>query len=69
MTWQSFKQPPDTSRTVMMRFDETGERDATGFYWRPEGAWYRNPGSKAKRNSVHPLQWRELTDDERRELR
>ena len=65
MTWQSAKRPPDTSRCVRMRFDERGDLDATGFYWAAEGAWYRSRGSKAKHKSVHPIQWRELTDEER----
>lgn len=58
--FQSAKTPPDTSRPVMLRFDETGERDRKGFYWRPEGAWYYSEGSKARRNSVHPVAWCEL---------
>jgi hypothetical protein len=63
MTWQSSTQPPGTSRRVMLRFDDSGGLDATGFYWRAEGAWYRSNGSKAKHKSVHPIQWRELTDE------
>lgn len=58
--WTPSSQPPDTSRTVMLRFDADGSRDAHGFYWRVEGAWYKSQGSKAKRKSVHPIAWREI---------
>ena len=57
--WQSVFHPPDTTRTVVLRFDDTGERDCEGFYWAPEQAWYKTEGSKARRNSVHPTKWKE----------
>lgn len=50
---------PLTSRVVVMRFDDGGERDAEGFFWAPERSWYRSEGGKAKRHSVHPVAWRE----------
>ena len=58
--WISAKTPPDTSRSVMLRFDDDGSRDCSGFYWRAEGAWYKSLGSKARRNSVHPVAWQEI---------
>lgn len=57
--WRGVAIPPHNSRTVVLRFDDSGERDREGFYWRPEGCWYTSEGSKAKRNAVHPIMWRE----------
>lgn len=57
--WYSASSPPDTSRTVVLRFDEDGSRDCEGFYWRAEGSWYKSQGGKAKRNAVHPTSWKE----------
>jgi hypothetical protein len=56
--------PPDTCRRVILRFGDDGWRDSEGFYWRPEGAWYLSEGSKARRHSVHPTHWAELTAQE-----
>ena len=62
--WQPVFLPPMNSRTVMLRFDDDGGRDCRGFYWRPEHAWYKSDGSKARRAAVHPVKWRELHTDE-----
>lgn len=52
-------EPPADSRCVIMRFDHDGSRDAEGFYWRAEHAWYRSDGSKKRSNAVHPVMWSE----------
>jgi len=58
--WQDTVIPPDSSRNVMLRFDEDGSRDCEGFFWRAERSWYKQAGSKARRNAVHPVQWQEI---------
>jgi hypothetical protein len=63
-TWNPASSPPDSARRVMMRFDDDGSRDATGFYWRFAEAWYKSAGSKARQESVHPVAWRELKEGE-----
>jgi hypothetical protein len=57
--WFDVGLPPANCRRVVMRFDDDGSRDCEGFYWSPEGAWYKSEGSKARRNSVHPVRWQE----------
>ena len=57
--WFDAKLPPANCRRVVMRFDDDGRRDCEGFYWSPEGAWYKSEGSKARWNSVHPVRWKE----------
>jgi hypothetical protein len=57
--WQSSQVPPDNSRCVILRFDDDGQRDCEGFYWRAEGAWYKSAGSKARKAAVHPTKWRD----------
>jgi hypothetical protein len=53
----SVSSPPTDSRTVVLRFDDNGERDAPGFYWSAEGSWYTSLGS-----AVHPVGWIEYNE-------
>lgn len=46
--------PPHNRRTVILRFDESGERDCEGFY---DGAFYRSESGYAQRLAVHPVRW------------
>lgn len=59
MAWIPVSNPPSTCRTVRLRFDDDGQRDTDGFYWRVEGAWYKSEGSKNRKAAVHPVAWSE----------
>lgn len=49
--------PPSNCRTVIMQLTD-GSEDR-GFFWSIEGNWYRRLGSKARKNAVHPVSWKE----------
>ena len=61
--WKSARFPPLDSRTVIMRFAGDETRACKGFFWSAEQSWYKSEGSKAKKDSVHPLEWREVSED------
>lgn len=48
---------PKDSQTVLLNFGDDGTLNTTGFYWKPEGSWYKSESSKGKRNAVHPVYW------------
>lgn len=52
--------PPENSRPVLLCFGGDDTLDTKGFYWAPEGAWYKSDRAKASKNSVHPITWQEI---------
>lgn len=49
--------PPETDRTVVLKFGGDGYLDRTGFYVRSLGAFYTNEKGMRERSAVHPVEW------------
>lgn len=49
--------PPNSSRKVVLRFGDNGERDCFGFYCAETQAWYK----MSTKNAVHPTHWCEAS--------
>ena len=49
--------PPEFPFRVLLEFDESGERSASGLYNDVDSAFYLKQGSKVSKSAVHPVRW------------
>ena len=60
--WRPYDEPPSDARTIRLRFDETGERDADGFYNSRLGGYFKTQSACIRFEPVHPKLWSEVAD-------
>ena len=63
--WHPYTEPPDDTRSVMLRFDPQGNRDCVGFYSWDFGSYARSETNARRLNFVHPTHWQELTEEKK----
>lgn len=57
--WTPWNDPPERMKIVVLRFDDDGRRDCTGFY---AGCYYRSIEGFTTGLPVHPISWRHITE-------
>ena len=62
-TWHPYTEPPDDTRSVMLRFDPDGHRDCQGVYAREFGSYAGSETNARQLRFLHPTHWRELTKE------
>ena len=61
--WHPYTEPPDDTRSVMLRFDPDGHRDCQGVYAREFGSYAGSETNARQLRFLHPTHWRELTKE------
>ena len=63
--WHPYTEPPDDTRSVMLRFGDNDERAVVGFCSKKYNAYAMSEQSESQFRFVHPTHWRELTEEEK----
>jgi len=60
--WHPYTEPPDDTRSIMLRFGDNDEGAVVGFHSKDFNAYALSDRSARRLNFVHPTHWRELTE-------
>lgn len=62
--WHSYIEPPDDTRSVVLRFGLDGGMDRIGIYSKEFDSYALSEQSARQHRFAHPTHWKELTEVE-----